>query len=57
MAAARRCVVEPLEQRLQFSGNLISGILAIIHNWDPGHVSTQAGGYDPKISLVPFGQK
>ena len=49
-------IIEPLEQRLQFS-NIVDWALAVIHNQDPKSVTTQPGGYDAKIDLRPFGAK
>jgi hypothetical protein len=53
----QRACVEPMEPRVLFSGNLVSGLLAIVGVLDPKSVQSQPGGYDPKIGLVPFTQK
>jgi hypothetical protein len=52
-----RPVVEPMEARVLFSGNFISGVMAIIGVLDPKSAQSQPGGYDPKIGLLPFTQK
>ncbi len=52
------CVIEPLEQRVCF--NVYSWIIAVTAGNYPkpsNCVMTQPGGYDPKISLLPFGEK
>ncbi len=50
--------VEPLEPRVQLSGNFVSWLLAVsAGQYNPKSVTAQPGGYDPHISLLPFGEK
>lgn len=50
-------VIEQVEPRVLFSGNMVSGIMAIVGVLDPKSAQSQPGGYDPKIGLLPWSQR